>query len=155
VGPVRRATPRDAGRLSLLLPAVHDWHAARYPDVFLPNPDPVRVTEHFAKLAEDPNVSILLSGDPPCAYAVCILQDRPAGLVTHPWRRLLIDQVATDPDHRREGHGRALFDAARNLARDLGCDEIVLDTWGDNIEAHAFFRAMGFAPQRHLFARKP
>ena len=155
MGPVRRATPRDAGRLALLLPAVHDWHAARYPDVFLPAPDPVRVTEHFANLTKDPNVTVFLSGDPPCAYAVCIFQDRSEGLVTRPRRRLLIDQVATDPGHRREGHGRALFGAARALARDLGCDEIVLDTWGDNTEAHAFFRAMGFAPQRHLYARAP
>jgi GNAT superfamily N-acetyltransferase len=45
--------------------------------------------------------------------------------------------------------------AARDLARDLQVDEILLDTWDANTQAHAFFRAMGFSPRRMLFRATP
>jgi ribosomal protein S18 acetylase RimI-like enzyme len=133
---------------------VQDWHAAHHPETFLAAPDPAAVRAHFADALGDPSVTVLLSGDP-SAYALCTLRDRPANAFSPPRRRLSVDQIATDPAHRRRGHARALLDAASALAREQGCHEIILDTWADNAEAHAFFRAMGFAPQRHLFARAP
>jgi GNAT superfamily N-acetyltransferase len=45
--------------------------------------------------------------------------------------------------------------AARDLAGALRVDEIVLDTWEANHEAHAFFRAEGFSPCRMLFRCRP
>jgi ribosomal protein S18 acetylase RimI-like enzyme len=152
---VRRATPADLDALIRLNAHVQDWHAAHHPETFLAAPDPAAVRAHFADALADPAATLLLSGEPPCAYAVCTLRDRPANAFSPPRRRLSIDQIATDPAHRRQGHARALLDAARALARELGCHEIILDTWADNADAHAVFRAMGFAPQRHLFARLP
>jgi ribosomal protein S18 acetylase RimI-like enzyme len=152
---VRRATAADLDALVRLNAHVQDWHAAHHPDTFLATPDPAAIRAHFAEGLADPAVTILLSGDPPCAYAFCSLRDRPANAFSSPRRRLSIDQVATDPAVRRQGHARALIDAAGALARETGCHEVILDTWADNTEAHAFFRAMGFAPQRHLFARAP
>ena len=49
----------------------------------------------------------------------------------------------------------ALLDAARALARDLNVDEILLDTWEANHDAHAFFRSAGFSPRRMLFRATP
>ena len=49
----------------------------------------------------------------------------------------------------------ALLAAARGLARDLACDEVLLDTWEANHEAHAFFAATGFAPRRMLWRAVP
>jgi ribosomal protein S18 acetylase RimI-like enzyme len=152
---VRRAAAADLDALVRLNAHVQDWHAAHHPEVFLAAPDPSAVRAHFADALDDPSVTVLLSGEPPQAYAVCALRDRPANAFSPARRRLSIDQVATDPAQRRQGHARALIDAACALARETGCHEIILDTWADNAEAHAFFRAMGFAPQRHLFARAP
>lgn len=152
---MRRATAADLDALVRLNAALQGWHAARHPDVFLAAPDPAAVRAHFAEGLADPAVTLLISGDPPRAYALCTLRDRPANAFSPARRRLSVDQVATDPDHRRQGHARALLEAALNLAREAHCHETVLDTWAENTEAHAFFRAMGFAPQRHLFARAP
>lgn len=154
-GGVRRATAADLDTIVRLNAHVQDWHAAHHPETFLATPDPAAVRAHFAEALADPAVTILLSGEPPHAYALCTLRDRPANAFSPPRRRLSVDQIATDPAHRRQGHARALLDAASALAREQGWDEIILDTWADNAEAHAFFRAMGFAPQRHLFARVP
>ncbi len=154
-GGVRRATAADLDTLVRLNAHVQGWHAARHPDTFLATPDPAAVRAHFAEALADPAAMILLSGDPACAYALCALRDRPANAFSPPRRRLSIDQIATDPAHRRQGHARALLDAACALARDIGCHEVTLDSWADNADAHALFRTMGFAPQRHLFARAP
>lgn len=151
-GGVRRAGPDDLEHVVRLNAFVQGWHAAHYPEVFHATPDPDALRAHFAAAMADPAVTVFLSGDPPAAYAMCALRDRPANAFSPARRRLTIEHVATDPGQRRQGHARALF-AAEALAREAGCHEIVLDTWAANSEAHAAFRALGYAPQRHLFAR--
>ena len=154
-GGVRRAGLDDLADVVRLNAHVQDWHAARHPETFHAAPDRQAVRTHFAEAMADPAVTILLSGDPPAAYALCALRGRPANAFSPARRRLSVDHIATDPAHRRQGHARELLEAACALARDHACDEVILDTWADNADAHAVFRAMGFAPQRHLFARVP
>jgi GNAT superfamily N-acetyltransferase len=152
---IRRATPQDAGTVAALNAHVQGWHAAQYPEVFFPNPDLAALTGHFAERLADPAVHCFLAGEPAQGYALCALQERPLSLFSPPATRLLIDHIAVAPDARRQGHGRALLAAARALARDLGCGEVMLDTWEANHDAHAFFAANGFALRRMLFRAVP
>lgn len=152
---VRRASVEDAATLAALNVHVHSWHAAHYPDVFLAAPDPKAVLDWFADRLADPACAGFLAGDPPLGYALCSWQMRAANAFSPAVSRLMIDHVAVAPPARRQGHGRALLQAARALARDLGVDEILLDTWEANHDAHAFFRAAGFAPRRMLFRAVP
>ena len=135
---LRRAGPADAAALSRLNVHVQGWHAARYPEAFVPAPDPEALLAWFA-----------------LGYALCTLQTREASVFSPAVRRLMIDHIAVVPEARRKGHGRALLRASRELARDLGADEILLDTWEANHDAHAFFRAEGFSPRRMLFRATP
>lgn len=153
--PLRRATPGDAALVATLNSHVQSWHAAHYPQAFFASPDPVALTSHFRTRLEDPEVTCFLAGDPVQGYALCVLQQRPHSIFSPPTRRLLVDHIAVAPDARRQGLGRALLTAARTLARDLACDEVLLDTWEANHEAHAFFRANGFSPRRMLFRSEP
>jgi ribosomal protein S18 acetylase RimI-like enzyme len=152
---IRRATLGDAPTLAGLNVHVQGWHAAQYPEAFFPNPDPQALTAWFADRLADPATTVFLAGDPPLGYALCQLQARDLSLFSPPVRRLLVDHIAVAPEARRQGHGRALLTAARALARDLATDEILLDTWAANADAHAFFRAEGFAPRRMLFRATP
>ncbi|MGL4236892.1 GNAT family N-acetyltransferase [Tabrizicola sp.] len=152
---VRRATPGDVAIVARLNAHVQGWHATRYPDVFFPNPDPAGLLAFFTDRLADPACTVFLTGDPPVGYALCQLQTREANAFSPPIRRLLIDHVAVAPEARRLGHGRALLQAARDLARDLKADEILLDTWEANHDAHAFFRSEGFALRRMLFRSTP
>jgi GNAT superfamily N-acetyltransferase len=153
--PLRRALASDAGTVAALNVHVQGWHAAHYPTVFHATPDPAALTAHFAERLVDADVICLLAGDPVVGYALCALQVRAASVFSPPQRRLLVDHIAVDPAARRQGVGRALLVAARGLARDLGCDEILLDTWEANHDAHAFFAANGFAVRRMLFQAVP
>ena len=147
----RRATHDDAGTLARLNAHVQSWHAAHYPEAFFPDPDPQALTAYFADRLADPACTAFLTGDPATAYALCQLHTREPSIFSPGYRRLMIDHIAVAPDARRQGQGRALLQAARQLARDLAADEIMLDTWEANTDAHAFFRANGFTPRRMLF----
>lgn len=152
---LRRAGPEDAAALAGLNVHVQGWHAARYPEVFFAVPDPEGLVAWFADRLAEPACTAFLIGDPPLGYALCQMQTREASVFSPAIRRLLIDHIAVAPAARRQGQGRSLLDAARNLARDLCVDEILLDTWEANTDAHAFFRAAGFSPRRMLFRTTP
>lgn len=152
---LRRASGDDAATLAALNTHVQSWHAAQYPDVFFARPDPAGLVQWFADRLADPACTAFLVGDPPAGYALCSLQTREASVFSPAIRRLMVDHVGVAPEARRQGHGRRLLEAARGLARDLGVDEILLDTWEANTEAHAFFRAAGFSPRRMLFRATP
>jgi GNAT superfamily N-acetyltransferase len=152
---IRRATPDDAATLARLNSHVQSWHAAHYPEAFFPDPDPQALTAWFADRLADPACTAFLLGEPASAYALCQLQTREPSIFSPGYRRLMIDHIAVAPDARRQGQGRALLQAARDLARDLHAEEILLDTWEANHDAHAFFRAAGFHPRRMLFRATP
>lgn len=150
---IRKAQPVDAGLLADLNRHVQDWHAATYPDVFKPETDPVAVTAWFAELLTDPDCTAFVAGDPALGYVTCKLLVRPENPFAPAARRMMIEQIGVTPAARRQGVGQALFDAAMDHARALGCREIMLDTWALNHDAHAFFRAQGLAPRRMLYHR--
>ena len=152
---IRRATPADAATLARLNTHVQTWHAAHYPEAFFPNPDPDAMTAWFDDRLADPACTAFLAGDPATGYALCQLQTRERSIFSPGYRRLMVDHIAVAPEARRQGQGRALLQAARQLARDLRADEILLDTWEANTNAHAFFRANGFQPRRMLFRATP
>ncbi|MEZ5798534.1 MAG: GNAT family N-acetyltransferase [Paracoccaceae bacterium] len=157
---IRRATPHDAAEVARLNAHVQGWHAAHYPEAFHPAPDPATpgfaaLTAHFRDRLAEPGTTCLLAGDPALGYALCSLQDRPPSLFSPAVRRLMVDHIAVAPQARRQGIGAALLAAARALARDLAVDEVLLDTWAANTEAHAFFAANGFAPRRMLYRSVP
>ncbi|WP_374434663.1 N-acetyltransferase family protein [Tabrizicola sp.] len=152
---IRRATPADAATLARLNTHVQTWHAAHYPEAFFPNPDPDALTAWFDDRLADPACTAFLAGDPATGYALCQLQTRERSIFSPGYRRLMVDHIAVAPEARRQGQGRALLQAARQLARDLQADEILLDTWEANTDAHAFFRANGFQPRRMLFRATP
>ena len=159
---LRRASAADAETLADLNTHLQAWHAARYPDTFLAAPDRMGLVEWFADRLSDPACTGFLSGDPPVGYVLCSLQIRDANVFSPPVRRLMVDHISVAPETRRQGHGRRLLEAARGLARDLGVDEILLDTWVDNTEAQAFFRAgvrragrEHLRPEAHAVSRTP
>lgn len=151
----RRAGPADAAVIARLNTHVQGWHAAQYPDVFHATPDPAALVAYFHDRLSDTACTAFLAGDPPLGYALCTLQTRDASVFSPAIRRLIVDHIAVAPEARRQGLGRALLLAARDLALDLGVDEILLDTWEANHDAHAFFRSEGFAPRRMLFRATP
>jgi ribosomal protein S18 acetylase RimI-like enzyme len=75
-------------------------------------------------------------------------------LVGHDGHRGWVYYVTSDPEHRREGYGRAIMTAAENWLRARGIEKLQLMVRGDNTEVHAFYRSLGFFEQeRVVFAK--
>ena len=56
-----------------------------------------------------------------------------------------INYLAVDPDHRGEGHGRAMMEAAETRLLALGCPKVNLQVRTDNPDAVAFYELLGYS----------
>lgn len=69
---------------------------------------------------------------------------------------LYVDDLATLPQARRRGHGRALLDWLGEEAGRLGCDQLHLDSGVglDRADAHRVYLNSGMVIAAHHFARR-
>ncbi len=75
----------------------------------------------------------------------------------HPSRKystyLRIVNIAIDEDDRRQGHGTAVVERVRELARERGCDHLKVSCEWRNEGARRFYRNMDFEPKQADYAQ--
>ena len=75
-------------------------------------------------------------------------------MVGHDGHRGWVYYVATDPEHRGKGHGRAIMHAAEEWLRQTGLAKLQLMVRRENAAAGAFYQSIGYAEaQTIVFAR--
>jgi ribosomal protein S18 acetylase RimI-like enzyme len=75
-------------------------------------------------------------------------------MVGHDGHRGWVYYVATDPDRRAKGFGRAIMDAAENWLRAAGIAKLQLLVRRENARAGAFYQSIGYAEaQTIVFAK--
>jgi ribosomal protein S18 acetylase RimI-like enzyme len=75
-------------------------------------------------------------------------------MVGHDGHRGWVYYVATDPDRRAKGFGRAIMDAAENWLREAGIEKLQLLVRRENAKAGAFYQSLGYAEaQTIVFAK--
>jgi len=130
----RRATVADAAVIGRML---HDFNT-EYDD---PTPGPDRLAERIRQLLDGGDTAVLLAGAGPDGLAV--LRFRPAL-----WSEALecyLAELYVVPAARRRGLGRALMNAAMDLARDEGADYMDLGTAETDVAARALYESLGFS----------
>lgn len=130
---MRRAGVADAETIGRLL---HDFNT----EFDEPTPGPHALGERFRQLLVTGETAVLLAGADPCGLAV--LRFRPAI-----WTAALecyLAELYVAPDRRGEGLGRALLEAAIELARDEGADHMDLGTSEDDTAARRLYESLGF-----------
>jgi ribosomal protein S18 acetylase RimI-like enzyme len=130
---VRRATVADAEPIGRLL---HDFNS----EFHEPTPGPRALAERFRELLAGDETMVLLGGDGP--HGLAVLRFRP-GL----WTRALecyLAELYVVPERRGHGLGRALMEAAIELARQNGADHMDLGTSEDDVAARALYESLGF-----------
>lgn len=71
------------------------------------------------------------------------------------WRRYLhVDDLVSDADARSRGHGAALLGWLKTRARELGCNELHLDSGVQRFGAHRFYLAQRMDITCHHFGTK-
>jgi len=131
---VRRADVNEAEAVGRLL---HDFNR-EYDE---PTPGPAALAERVRALLAGGEIAVLLGGAGPDGLAV--LRFRPAI-----WTEALecyLAELYVAPGRRGRGLGRALMDAAIELARDEGADHMDLGTSDDDVAARALYESLGFS----------
>ena len=105
----------------------------------------------------DPAADIALARRGPHS-TVLIGRDRDAvvatAMVGHDGHRGWVYYVATDPDRRAKGFGRAIMDAAEDWLRAAGIAKLQLLVRPENSGVAAFYQSIGFGEQKILFLTK-
>lgn len=131
---VRPATVADAETIGRLL---HDFNS----EFHEPTPGPRALAERFRELLAGDETMVLLGGDGP--HGLAVLRFRP-GI----WTRALecyLAELYVVPERRGYGLGRALMEAAIELARQNGADHMDLGTSEDDVAARALYESLGFS----------
>src|SRR5262249_32536405 len=130
---IRSAHVDDADAAGRLL---HDFNR-EFDD---PTPPAEALAERSRRLLAENEVTVLLAGDGPDGIAV--LRFRPSlysdGLECY------LAELYVVPARRGEGLGRALMEAAIELARGRGADYMDLGTSEDDVAARSLYESLGF-----------
>jgi ribosomal protein S18 acetylase RimI-like enzyme len=130
---VRRAHAADAEAIGRLL---HDFNI-EFDDI---TPGPAALAKRVRELLDAGETAVLVGGGGPDGLAV--LRFRPSL-----WTEALecyLAELYVIPDRRGEGLGRALMEAAIEVARDEGADHMDLGTSEDDVAARALYESLGF-----------
>ena len=130
---VRRGGAADAEAIGRLL---HDFNS----EFDEPTPGPRRLAERVRGLLEEEELTVLLGGGGPDGIAV--LRFRPA--IWSDALECYLAELYVVPDRRGRGLGRALMEAAIELARQKGADHMDLGTSEDDVAARALYESLGF-----------
>jgi ribosomal protein S18 acetylase RimI-like enzyme len=133
---IRRAELADAAAIGTLL---HDFNT----EFDEPTPGADELAERIAELIDGGDTAVVLAGDEAGgATGLAVLRFRPAI-----WSRSLecyLAELYVVPDRRGRGIGRALVEAAIELARVEGANYMDLGTSEDDVAARALYESLGF-----------
>jgi ribosomal protein S18 acetylase RimI-like enzyme len=135
VASVRRATPGDAAAVARLL---HDFQR----EFDEPSPGVEALTERYEELIRNRDMTVLLAGDGPDGFAQ--LRYRPWVYSAGPNAHSYLEELYVVPGRRGQGIGRALLDAAMDMARSEGATQMELGTSEDDKAARALYESAGF-----------
>jgi diamine N-acetyltransferase len=143
---VRRATQDDAEAISALNDTVQRLHAEAHPHIFRPPSAETFPADEVISLMARPGYAFLVGvvDGAPVGYISVEVIRRPESSLTYATERLQIHHISVDDTCQGIGVGRALIDAAKDLARDEGISHIELDVWSFNDHARHFFERQGF-----------
>jgi ribosomal protein S18 acetylase RimI-like enzyme len=131
---VRRADIADLDDIGQML---HDFNT-EYEDV---TPAPEVIAKRIQPLMETGETAVLLVGEGPDGLAV--MRFRPSiwieGLECY------LAELYVVPELRGKGRGRALMEAAMELARAEGAGYMELNTAEDDVAARALYESLGFS----------
>jgi ribosomal protein S18 acetylase RimI-like enzyme len=133
VSSVRRAGPEDAETIGWLL---HDFNR----EFDEPTPDPPALAERVRQLIAGGETTVLLAGAGPDGLAV--LRFRLA--IWSEGLECYLAELYVVPSMRGQGLGRALMEAAIEVARADGADDVFVGTSEDDVAARRLYESVGF-----------
>ncbi len=135
---VRSAGAADAEVIGRLL---HDFNT-EYDEI---TPGPEAVANRVRELLAGEDFAVLLGGSEP--RGLVVLRFRPS--IWTPGLECYVAELYVEPEHRRQGLGLALMNAALAAARAQGADYVEVATSEDDTGARALYERLGFVNREH------
>ncbi len=132
---VRRATPGDSTSVARLL---HDFQG----EFDEPSPGVEALTERYEELIRNRDMTVLLAGEGPDGFVQ--LRYRPWVYSAGPNAHSYLEELYVVPGLRGQGIGRALLEAALDMARGEGATHMELGTSETDTAARALYESSGF-----------
>ena len=146
---IRRAENRDIPRMGERLSQVNMVHHLVRPDIFKLGR---KYTDgELREIIADDSRPVLVAVDEReyvLGYAFCILKQFENSNLMTDIKTLYIDDLCVDEALRGKHIGKALYEAATELARREGCYNLTLNVWSCNESAMRFYEACGLVPQK-------
>lgn len=148
---IRRADEKDSAALLDLLRQVLSIHRQGRPDVFRAEGTKYGKDE-LRELIENANTPIFVAEKDArvVGYCFCIVKITKDDNVLQDMKTLYIDDLCIDRSARGESIGRALYEHARDYAKEIGCYNLTLNVWECNEGARRFYDKMGLKPQKTI-----
>jgi GNAT superfamily N-acetyltransferase len=149
---IKTASPADADTLAKLNQHVHKLHLETVSH-FFKQPASQEVVAFFREHLAKANWRAFIAyiDDTAVGYLLVTTGERPENTFSLARRWLYIDQISVEPDWQGQGVGRELMNVALQYARQVGLDNIEVDTWAFNNAAQSFFQSIGFQPKTRRF----
>jgi GNAT superfamily N-acetyltransferase len=110
----------------------------------------------WSEMLSNENVAIFVSDVDAQIVATCMLITAP-NLLRGGRRHGFLENVATHPAFRGQGHGRAVVHAALTAAWGKDCYHVLLQSGRKDVRVHRFYERCGFEPGLRIgyVARRP
>ncbi|WP_281714473.1 GNAT family N-acetyltransferase [Allobaculum stercoricanis] len=147
---IRLAKHCDLTRIHELLGQVLNVHHQARPDLFKSGARKY-TDEELIDILQDPKRPIFVYVNDEgvvMGYAFCILQQHLNDNILTDIKTLYIDDLYVDENARHQRIGRQLYDYVVEYARSIGCYNVTLNVWADNINALQFYRALNLKEQK-------
>ncbi len=150
----RKMTDADIPAVSALIGELHALHAASRPDMYVPVADPYAREEYEKRASSADWISLVAedSADGGKLVAVAFVELRARTCMVNAPSAYMYD-ICVREDCRRQKIGTMLYRMAEREARLRGARRLDLCVWAFNEPAAAFYRKMGFAPQRIILEK--
>ena len=146
---IRFAAPQDIPGIIDLLKQVGQVHHLGRPDIFRAGAQKYNEAQVMAMLGKptDP-IFVACEDGKVLGYCFCIYQQQTNNAVLTDIKTLYIDDLCVDEQLRGRHIGKALYEAAVQMAKDSGCYNVTLNVWSCNPSAMRFYEAQGLVPQK-------
>ena len=148
---ISRAVPSDVDGILTLLGQVLEVHHKGRPDIFKSGATKYTKEELSTLICDDERpIMVAKNEGRMLGYVFCVIKTVKGDNILEDMKTLYIDDLCVDENERGGGIGRALYEHAKEYAKELGCYNLTLNVWECNPGAKRFYEAMGLIPRNTL-----
>jgi GNAT superfamily N-acetyltransferase len=143
---IRQATEKDIPHILELYRQL----AFSPPPPDTPRPSVEEYQKVFSKMSKMPGYRLLVAEEDDTIVGTTVVAVLP-GIAHGTSPFAVVEYVVVDENYRRKGIGKLLMDYVKDIAGEAGCYKIMLTSDNRRVEAHEFYRSLGFEASAHGF----